>query len=71
MATARDDTFAITVNGEDTIGVIVGVDLERGAPEWKVFAGVGVFTGFFILTGNGDGWQKKRPSNTAEKYHGR
>ena len=47
--TAKDDTFAITVNGCDTIGVIVGADLERGAPEWKVVAGTGVFTGSFII----------------------
>ena len=49
-ATAKNNTFAITVNGGDTIGVVVGVDLERGAPEWSVFAGIGVFTGFFIIT---------------------
>ena len=29
-ATAKNDVFAITVNGRDTIGVIVAVDLERG-----------------------------------------
>ena len=32
-ATARGNTFGITVSGKDTIGVIVCVDLERGAPE--------------------------------------
>jgi hypothetical protein len=32
VATARVGTLAITVNGEDTIGVIVDVDLERGVP---------------------------------------
>jgi hypothetical protein len=47
--TAKDDTFAITVNGGDTIGVIVDADLERGAPEWNVIAGTGVFTGSFII----------------------
>jgi hypothetical protein len=47
--TAKEDTFAITVNGCDTIGVIVSADLERGAPEWKVMAGAGVFTGSFII----------------------
>lgn len=47
--TAKDDTFAITVNGCDTIGVIVSADLERGAPEWKVIAGSGLFTGSFII----------------------
>ena len=31
MATARVGTFAITINGKATVGVIVGVDLERGA----------------------------------------
>jgi hypothetical protein len=49
-ATAKNDSFAITVNGSDTIGVIVGVDLERGVPEWNVIAGSGVFTGSFIIT---------------------
>jgi hypothetical protein len=48
--TAKEDTFAITVNGCDTIGVIVSADLERGAPEWKVIAGTGVFTGSFIIS---------------------
>jgi hypothetical protein len=33
-ATAKSDFFAITVNRQHTIGV-VGVDLERGVPEWK------------------------------------
>jgi hypothetical protein len=32
-ATARVGTFAIAVNAANTIGVIVGVDLERGAPK--------------------------------------
>jgi hypothetical protein len=32
VATARVGILAITVNGEDTIGVIVDVDLERGVP---------------------------------------
>ena len=49
-ATAKSDSFAITVNGRDTIGVIVAIDLERGAPVWKVIAGTGVFTGSFIIT---------------------
>jgi hypothetical protein len=49
-ATAKNDSFAITVNGEDTIGVIVAVDLERGAPVWNVIAGTGVFTGSFVIT---------------------
>jgi hypothetical protein len=49
LTTAKDDTFVITVNGSDTIGVIVGVDLERGVPEWNVIAGIGVFTGSFII----------------------
>lgn len=48
-ATAKNGIFAITVNG-DTIGVIVPVDLERDAPEWKVMAGSGMFTGSFIIT---------------------
>lgn len=50
LTTAKDDTFVITVNESDTIGVIVGVDLERGVPEWNVIAGIGVFTGSFIIT---------------------
>ena len=49
-ATAKTGSFAITVNGKDTIGVIVGIDLERGAPVWEVIAGTGVFTGSFIIT---------------------
>jgi hypothetical protein len=49
-ATAKPDSFAITVNGRDTIGVIVAIDLERGAPVWNVIAGTGVFTGSFIIT---------------------
>jgi hypothetical protein len=48
-ATAKNEVFAITVNGKDTIGVIVGVDLERGAPVWNVIAGTGEFTGSFII----------------------
>ena len=49
-ATAKNDNFAIAVNGGATIGVIVGVDRERGAPEQNVIAGIGVFTGPFIIT---------------------
>lgn len=49
-ATAKNEGFAITVNGKDTIGVIVGVDLECGAPVWNVIAGTGEFTGSFIIT---------------------
>jgi hypothetical protein len=48
-ATAKNNSFAITVNGSDTIGVIVSVDLERGAPVWNLIAGTGVFTGSFII----------------------
>ena len=48
-ATAKTGCFAITVNGRDTIGVIVAVDLERGAPVWDVIEGGGMFTGSFIL----------------------
>lgn len=47
--TAKDHSFAITVNGGDTIRVIVDADLERGAPQWNVIAGNGVFTGSFII----------------------
>lgn len=49
LATAKTGNFAITVNGRDTIGVIVAVDLERGAPGWDLMAGAGVFTGSFII----------------------
>ena len=42
-ATAKPDSFAITVNGSNTIGVIVAVDLERGLVGWDVIAGTGVF----------------------------
>jgi hypothetical protein len=38
-ATAKTGSFAITVNGEDTIGVIVAVDLERGVPGSDVTVG--------------------------------
>jgi len=34
-ATAKEGFFAITVDDVDTIGVIVGVELERGAAGWK------------------------------------
>lgn len=50
LTTAKDDTFVITVNESDTIGVIVRVDLERGVPEWSLMAGIGEFTGSFIIT---------------------
>lgn len=49
-ATAKQESFVITVNGKDTIGVIVAVDLERGTPVWNVIAGAGVFTGSFLIT---------------------
>ena len=49
-AAAKHDSFAITVNGRDTIGVIVAVDLERGAPVWNVIAGTGKFTGALVIT---------------------
>ena len=55
LATAKNESFAITVNGRDTIGVIVAVDLERGAPVWNVIAGTGVFTGAFVITLQPDG----------------
>jgi len=48
-ATAKNEVFAITVNGQ-MIGVIVFVDLERGVPEWNVIVGSGAFTGSFIIT---------------------
>lgn len=48
-ATAKNEVFAITVNGQ-MIGVIVFVDLECGVPEWKMIARSGVFTGSFIIT---------------------
>jgi hypothetical protein len=45
-ATAKHEGFAITVNGRNTIGVIV-VDLERGASVWNVITATGEFTGSF------------------------
>lgn len=48
-ATAKNDSFAITVRGGATIVGIVCVDLERGAPEWNVIDALGVFTGSFII----------------------
>ena len=49
-ATATNDTFAIGINAGDTILAIVDVDRERVAPEWNVIAGIGEFTGSFIIT---------------------
>lgn len=49
-ATAKHDIFAVTVNAGDTIGVIVRVDLERGAPAWNAMDGIGAFTGCFVIT---------------------
>jgi hypothetical protein len=46
----EDGTIGSASNTGDTIVVIVGVDPKRGAPEWNVIAGIGVFTGFFIIT---------------------
>jgi hypothetical protein len=46
---SEDWSFAITINGRNTMGV-VAVDLERGAPVWNLIAGTGLFTGFFITT---------------------
>ena len=40
LATAKNDIFAITIN-RDTIGGIVGVDLERGAPDGQNWARIG------------------------------
>ena len=48
-ATAKNEIFAITVNAEGTIGVIVRVDLERGAPAWNAMDDIGVFTGCFVI----------------------
>jgi len=45
-ATAKCEGFAITVNGRDTIGVIVAVDRERGVAGWKA---TGEFTDSFII----------------------
>ena len=46
----EDVAIGSASNTGDTIVVIVGVDPERGAPEWNVIAGIGVFTGSFIIT---------------------
>ena len=40
-ATAKEGFFAITVNDVDTIGVIVGVELERGAADSQLSVGTG------------------------------
>jgi hypothetical protein len=42
-ATAKTGNFAITVNGGDTIGNVVAVDLERGASAGEGIAGSGEF----------------------------
>jgi hypothetical protein len=52
-ATAGDDSFAITVNGGDTIMVVVGIDRERGAPEWSAITGIGEDAGSFIMIKGG------------------
>jgi hypothetical protein len=41
-ATAKVGNFAITINGKDTIRVIVAVDLERGAPVGDVMPDLGI-----------------------------
>lgn len=48
--TVRNDAFAIGITGRDTIRANVDIDRERGAPEWNVIAGIGEFTGSFIIT---------------------
>jgi hypothetical protein len=48
-ATAKCEGFAITVNGRDTIGVIVAVDRERGVAGWR---SIGEFTGSFVMIGD-------------------
>jgi len=72
-ATAKHEGFAITVNEKDTIGVIVGVDLERGAPVWSVIAGSGEFTGSFIITLQPDaaGGGAANRLTGPEKHYGR
>src|SRR2546421_12579727 len=50
-ATAKYEGFAITVSGRDTIGEIVDVDLERGAPDLeRDCRDRSVCSGSFILT---------------------
>jgi hypothetical protein len=44
-ATAKNDSFAITVNGGDTIGMVVTVDLERGASASSVIDETGALAG--------------------------
>jgi hypothetical protein len=48
--TAKNDACAIGIGGRDAIVAIVDVDRERGAAEWNVIAGIGEFTGSFIIT---------------------
>lgn len=67
-ATAKDDAFAITVDGGDTIGVIVCVDLERGAPEWNLIPRIGVFTGCFIMINGGKNLYEANPPERAPRW---
>ena len=51
MLEAEDEDGATgsASNAGDTLVTIVDVTPERGAPEWNVIAGIGVFTGSFII----------------------
>jgi hypothetical protein len=45
----EDGAIGSASNTGDTIVAIVDVDPKRGAPEWNVIPGTGVFTGSFII----------------------
>jgi hypothetical protein len=45
----EDGTIGSASNTGDTVVVIVDADPERGAPEWNLIAGIGEFTGSFII----------------------
>jgi len=51
MLEAEDEDGATgsASNAGAAIVAIVDVTPERGAPEWNVIAGIGVFTGSFII----------------------
>jgi hypothetical protein len=45
----KDGAIGTTSNTGDTIVAIVDLDPNGDAPEWNVIAGIGVFTGSFII----------------------
>jgi hypothetical protein len=51
----EDRAFGSASNTGDTIVAVVDVDRKRGAPEWDLIAGIGEFTGSFIIKLEGKG----------------